>query len=360
MKQIPLVGSNVRMVLKDNIIAVMSDEELSTVSSAIYNGGARKARTILNIQVPEGYSDLLLHNNPFKLVFDSAEKLGVTGEFIAMITAAIVNNFSLATKKDGDTTVNVIVTAGCSHAESAGELIDAKVTDEGTINTIIVIDGNPTESCLVGCLVTAVEAKVTAMRELDIRSRYSGDPATGTVTDAIVVAATNRGTPIYLGGPASKLGQIVAYCTKQAIKETVAKENANIPHRSILQRLQNRHLPVEKLAFELAKSKSLHLDEKTLTVKLTKILTDDPLLASIVLAASKLDEDISKGIVPPEIKDTDAVSKEFGNLLLQTKNNNNVNPGEDYSAVDLPPFIKYALINIVKSKVSGGKTENLK
>ncbi len=147
-----------------------------------------------------------------------------------MITAAAVDKFVLVSKKDGDLAVNVAATAvdpqgeTCSHAETAGETI--KVEDiTGTINIMVIIDGNPTDSCMVSTVITATEAKTAALWELGIRSRYSGDLATGTITDAIIVAKTNRGPPIVYGGPASKLGQIVGYCTRKAVKDAVMKAN---------------------------------------------------------------------------------------------------------------------------------------
>jgi adenosylcobinamide amidohydrolase len=226
-KQIDL-GSFGKLVLKDNVLAVLSDVDLSTVSSAIYNGGFRKVKAILNVQVPEECSDRRLHANPQELVVDSAKKLGLSENFVGMITAAAVDKFALASKKDGDVAVSVTATAvdpegnTCSHAESAGETIKVEEV-MGTINIMVVIDGNPTESCMVSTVLTATEAKAAALWELGIKSRYSGDLATGTITDAIIVAKTNRGAPIIYGGPASKLGQLVGYCTRKAVKEAIVK-----------------------------------------------------------------------------------------------------------------------------------------
>jgi len=229
-KQIDLLGNCGKLVLKDNVLAVLSDIDLSTVSSAIYNGGFKKVKAILNVQAPEELSDRQLHANPQKFIIDSAKKLGLSENFVGMVTAAAVEKFALASKKDGDLAVSVIATAvdpegnTCSHAESAGEIIEVQEM-EGTINIMVVIDGNPIESCLVSTVITATEAKTAALKELDIRSRYSGDVATGTITDAIIVAKTNRGAPIVYGGPASKLGQLVGYCTRKAVKEAVMKAN---------------------------------------------------------------------------------------------------------------------------------------
>ena len=229
-KQIDLSGNSGKLVLKENVLAAIFDTELSTVSSAIYNGGFKKAKAILNVQAPEEFSDQELHANPQKFIVDSAKKVGISENFVGMVTAAAVDKFVLVTKKYGDLAVSVIATAvdpegnTCSHAESAGEIIKVEEMT-GTINIMVIIDGNPTESCLVSTVLTATEAKTAALWELDIRSRYSGDVATGTITDAIIVAKTNRGAPIVYGGPASKLGQLVGYCTRKAVKEAVMKAN---------------------------------------------------------------------------------------------------------------------------------------
>ena len=234
-KQINLFGNFGKLVLKDNVLAILSDVDLSTVSSAIYNGGFKKVKAILNVQAPEEYSDRKLHATPQKLILDSAKKLGLSEHFVGMVTAAAVEKFALVSKKDGDLAVSVTATAvdpegvTCSHAESAGENIEVEEIT-GTINIMVVIDGNPTESCLVSTVLTATEAKTAALWELDIRSRYSGDVATGTITDAIIVAKTNRGAPIVYGGPASKLGQLVGFCTRKAVKEAVMKANKYLPH----------------------------------------------------------------------------------------------------------------------------------
>ena len=230
MKQFDLIGSSGKLVLENNVLAVLSDTDLSTISSAIFNGGFKKVKAILNVQTLEECSDRQLHASPQKFVVDSAKKFGITENFVGMVTAAAVDKFTLVSKKDDDLAVNVIATAvdpegnTCSHAESAGETITVEEMT-GTINIMIIIDGNPTESCLVSTVLTATEAKTAALWELDIRSRYSGDVATGTITDAIIVAKTNRGAPIVYGGPASKLGQLVGYCTRKAVKEAIMKAN---------------------------------------------------------------------------------------------------------------------------------------
>ncbi|MEM3880726.1 MAG: adenosylcobinamide amidohydrolase [Candidatus Bathyarchaeia archaeon] len=229
-RQITLLGNCGKLVLKNNVLAILSDNELTTVSSAIYNGGFKKVKAILNVQATDDYSDKQLHADPQKFILESARKLGLQDDFVGMVTAAAVDKFALASKSDGALAVSVVATAvdakgeTCSHAETAGEPIEVEEIT-GTINIMVAIDGNPTESCLVSTVITTTEAKSAAMWELGIRSRYSGDLATGTITDAIIVAKTGFGAPIIYGGPASKLGQLVGYCTRRAVREALMKAN---------------------------------------------------------------------------------------------------------------------------------------
>ena len=358
MKQFDLVGKGVKLVLKENVLAVLSDAPLTTVSSAFHNGGGvKKANVILNVEVPKSYGDRNLHDDPDVFIVNASKKFGISGSFIGVVTAAAVENYSLVSKRDGELAVSVVATAAdnegntCNFAESAGEAIDVKHI-EGTINIIVVVDGNPNESCLVNLLITATEAKIAAIKELDIRSRFSGDEATGTVTDAVVVAETNRGAPIVYGGPASPLGQLVGYCTRKAVKEAVMKANECMPCRSLIARLKERHLSIEKMASELSKAKSLGVDEKTLATGLAKLLRAEPFYASLVLAAIRMDEDVAKGLIPPEIGDAKAVSRKFGEALLSKQLAGNVVYSSDYGAVDLPPFLKQVLIGILKVALS--------
>jgi len=352
MKQFDLVGEGVKLILKENVLAVLSDKPLNTVSSAFHNGGGlKKTRVIINAGVTKACSDSYLHDNPEAFMVASAKKLGVTDGYIGMATAAAVENFSLVSKRNGAVAVSVVATAAdnegntCNFSESAGEPIEVKHV-EGTINIIVVIDGNPTESCLVSTVITATEAKMAALRELDIRSRFSGDEATGTVTDAVVVAETGRGASIVYGGPASDLGQLVGYCTRKAVKEAVMKADECMPSRSLLRRLKEMHLSVEKLAFELAKVKSLGVDEKAIAARLVGVLRGDSLAAAVVLAAVRIDEDVSKGLDPPEFGQTDALSKRVGEFFNRQAG---VSAAE-CAVVDLPPFLKNVLIGMVKSE----------
>jgi iron complex transport system ATP-binding protein len=300
MKQYDLVGKGLRLLFQDNILAVQSDNPLTTVSSAFYNGGFQTTKVILNAQVPEDYNDRILHDDPEKFIQQYFNKLNLNTEenkCVGMITFAVVGAFSLVSLQEGDLAVSVVVTAGCTHAESAGEKIQTQPA-AGTINIIAIIDGNPTESCMVSSIITATEAKTSALKELDVRSLFSGEQATGTPTDAIVIAKTGRGAEIAYSGPSSPLGQLVAMCTKKAVKEAVVKApiGGYPPGRTVKERLAERHLAVEKLAAEL--SKCMDKEKQAIVTALDELLGEDEVFGLAVLAAADLSKEFSQNRLP--------------------------------------------------------------
>jgi adenosylcobinamide hydrolase len=340
------LADNTKLIIKDNVLAVVSDKGLATVSSAIFNGGFRQVKAVLNVGVPEGYSDRSLHLDPMELITSSAAKLGLTKDYLAMVTAAKVKNYTLVSKKSDVFSVSVAATAGCSHGESSGEDMDVQEI-VGTINIIVLIDGNPSESCMVASLITATEAKSAVLRDFDVRSRYTGDSATGSITDSVTVASTSSGKTINYGGPASKLGKLVGYCTRKAVTEALIKQEPVWACRTVLDRLKERHLPLEKLAVELSKVDGLAVDEKGLA----EVLKNNPIAGAYLLAAARLDDDFKKNLLPTDFADWVEASKCFG-ACAPRKQDCSKMPG--YDSVDLPPFLKHALINIVRRAVTEG------
>jgi adenosylcobinamide hydrolase len=340
LEQIDL-SDNVKLVIKENVLALFSENTFNTISSAIYNGGSNQVKAVLNVGVPEGYSDLSLHLDPLELITSSAAKVGLTKDYLAMVTAAKIKNYSLISKKSEIFSVHVAATAGCSHGESSGEEMDVQEI-AGTINIIVLIDGNPTESCMVAALITATEAKSAVLRDFDVRSRYTGDSATGSITDSVTIASSCRGKSLSLGGPASKLGKLVGYCARRAVTEALLKQEPIWATRTVSDRLMERHLGLDKLAAEVSKVEGLAIE----AAELAKILKNNPASGGYLLAAAKMDDDYKKNLLPTDFADWNEASECFGaSEISKTDCSKDLN----YSSVDLPPFLKHALIKILKN-----------
>jgi adenosylcobinamide amidohydrolase len=344
MNQYPLPKSSAKIVTKDNIVAVISDTPLTVLSSGIYNGGYKKVNAILNVSVPDNYNDKYLHDDPLSLVYDAQKNLRITTDYIAMITAAKIQNLSIVTQQIGDITITAIATAGWRHGESAGEDIANNHYTPGTINIIVILNANPTDSCIASLFLTATEAKTAAMNDYDIRSRYSGDAATGTITDSLSVAVTGQGEKIELGGPASNIGQLVASVVRQAVKEAADKQEGLHKGRVLTRRLSERHLSVDYLAAEFSKVQ-IFGDKSVIVSVLERSFVSNPVSAAFLLAAAKLDDDFKKDLIPTEFGDVSSLSEMFGCLFLR----GNV-PKEIplLSDVNLPPFTKQAINAILQ------------
>jgi adenosylcobinamide amidohydrolase len=74
MKQQKLPGTNTHFIIKDNVLGVVSSTDLTVLSSASTTG-LRKAKAVLNVSVPDGYSDQHLHDDPMQLVYDAKTNL---------------------------------------------------------------------------------------------------------------------------------------------------------------------------------------------------------------------------------------------------------------------------------------------
>jgi adenosylcobinamide amidohydrolase len=222
-----------------------------------------------------------------------------------MMTAAEMRNLKMSNCKHHNSTLNVYVTAGVDIGVTAGEATvstrKTPLSKLGTINVILVIDGNLTDGCMVDAAKTITEAKSVALRELDVRSRFSGDLASGTMTDAIAVACTGRGKPIKFSGTGTALGEIMGKMVKDSLKDALKKQSGIVASRPLTQRLKERGILVADLATlfsEIHPTICQKLEKmKAFEDKLQETL-DDPEISQFVITALRIDEDIKTGSIP--------------------------------------------------------------
>jgi len=306
---------NVNAEVDKNRLVIISKSPLKVLSSAGLNGGLVKANGITNIHVTEDLKDEL-HRNPDETLKKAVVKLGLSPEkVVAMMTAADVRNVGVSNQKRQDTILSVFVTAGVDVSATAGEATVSKrdspnIKKGGTINTILLVDGNLTESCMVDAVKTATEAKTVAMRELDVRSHFSGDLASGTVTDTAVVACTKRGNPVKYAGTATMLGEMIGKAVKESVKKAIRKQEKMTANRSLTQRLEERGISLPNMITIFSETHpAIRGDSEKLgkfTEELQRTLCD-PEVASLVIAALRLDEDAKMGLIPVDMCDKSQV-----------------------------------------------------
>ncbi|NDJ63131.1 MAG: adenosylcobinamide amidohydrolase, partial [Chloroflexi bacterium] len=120
------------------------------------------------------------------------------------------------TLRVGELTVCAVMTAGVSNAVAAG-LNEPQSVQAGTINIVILVDGNLSPAAMVNAMMTITEAKTAELMNRGVQTS-EGYPATGTSTDAVVLACTGRGKEHIYGGPATAVGYLIGRCVRACLE----------------------------------------------------------------------------------------------------------------------------------------------
>lgn len=272
---------------EEGYIAVHGD--FKVLSSAVYNGGFVSAKTILNLNVSKDFK-----GNAFEL-FDSfldeqgLEKDGVVG----MMTAVAMNNARIIEKED----VTAVITAGISKSKSSS-----------TINIILLIYNNLSQSAMANAVIVATEAKTAAFFDLDVHDE-KGDLFTGDSTDSVVVACYGYGEGKGEGrkeeifaGKATELGKVIYEVVREGVKEALFRHDKLKADRPILTRLEERGIHLEDMvstALELYVPVEGEVVKEELKKRLEETIKkecSDVNVALLLAAAFRLDEEeIRKG-----------------------------------------------------------------
>jgi adenosylcobinamide hydrolase len=192
-------------------VCVTAARELVVVSSAFAGGGVTRARTIVNLHVPKNFPCADAETSVGVFV----RRRGLPPPWVGLLTSAWTEKAQTAMESLDGIRAVVVATVGLSNASAAG-LTGRAVPTPGTINTVVLIDADPEPAAMVNLVMTATEVKAAVLLDAGMKA-VGGYPATGTGTDAIVVAATARGRQCRYGGPVSELGWVVARAAREAL-----------------------------------------------------------------------------------------------------------------------------------------------
>jgi len=196
-------------------VVVRADEPLTTASSAVVGGGLGRASAIVNLHVPKNFRG----EHADRVLEAFVARRSIPAPWVGLLTGAWTEKAEVATETIDGITAVAIITVGLSNPASAGRTAVAAWLPS-TINTILVVDAAATAAALVNLVMTVTEAKVMVVAEAGVRT-LDGDPASGTSTDAIVIAATGRGRRCGFGGPVSDLGWAAARAARAALSQGV-------------------------------------------------------------------------------------------------------------------------------------------
>jgi len=198
-------------------VVVTAREPLTVLSSAFVRGGLTAARAIVNLHVPKN----LREDQAGDLLPRFAVRRAIPGPWVGLLTAAWTERAEIAHVNEPGLSAIAMVTVGLSNRVAAGTTPVAAWAPS-TINAIVVVDGAAEPAALVNAVMTITEVKAALMAAADVRCD-DGAVASGTSTDAVVVAATGRGAPHRFGGPISDLGWVVARATRAALEPGIRR-----------------------------------------------------------------------------------------------------------------------------------------
>lgn len=194
------------------VIILESERLLHTLASTVIGGGFTDTHFILNRHVDKNYD----HPDPVAELQTLALAKNITEPFVGLLTAAYLDGVQTVTVRADGLTVTAVVTAGLSNPTSAG-LSKPVVLRPGTINTVLLVDASLSAAAMVNAVITATEAKTDLLRQLEVMTP-EGHLATGTSTDAVVVACTGRGPQLPYGGPATPVGWLIGQSMRRALR----------------------------------------------------------------------------------------------------------------------------------------------
>ena len=222
------------------------------------------------------------------------KNLGFSGSgFTTLMTGADMDNLSIQKRSYKDLEVMALVTAGVKGNAQRASQDEGSYYSHGTINVIILTNRRLTPYAMLRTIITATEAKTTALLDMDIRSTYSGlmNGATGTGTDNVLVVRGNGPVEEYAGGH-TKTGELIARAVYAGVTEAIYKQNGIKTPRNIFQRLGDRHLKIS----ELVEYYPLKTDKKTTIEELEKLL-DLPFYSSFIETAFTVSDEYEKDLI---------------------------------------------------------------
>ena len=213
----------VEVAVDREAVVVTAREPMTVVSSAFVRGGLTEARAIVNLHVrkniPEAETDGMLPR--------FVERREIQGPWVGLLTSAWTEKAVVAEAAGSGLTALAIVTVGLSNRIAAGQT-PRGVWAPSTINAIVVVDGAAESAALVNAVMTVTEVKTSLLAAADLRCD-DGRVASGTSTDAVVVAATGRGPLCRFGGPISDFGRVVARAAREALDAGIRRWMAEHP-----------------------------------------------------------------------------------------------------------------------------------
>ncbi|WP_394172514.1 adenosylcobinamide amidohydrolase [Guptibacillus hwajinpoensis] len=209
----------------DERITLRSPFPLRTMSSGVVGSGTGWYTTFVNRHVDKSYN--CSNHREEMLEYLKGHMIDPT-ETVGMMTAVRLEDVAYKQIEEEGVSVFIVVTAGVGNAVDASRSAEHIYEPQpGTINTWVFVNGTLTDEAFIQSIMTATEAKVKVMQDQDVKDAVTGSSATGTSTDSILIAATQRGKHLPYAGTITTLGKLISQgvytCTTEALQKYRAR-----------------------------------------------------------------------------------------------------------------------------------------
>ena len=207
----------IEVVRTQRWLIVRFSKEHTLASWAIVGGGLRRTLTVAWHQVSE--DELRPPIDARELLTMRLFNAGIA-DAVGLLTSRTLSSYIDVTKRYGDVEARCIATVGLGNALRAGDP-PGSTGRIGTINVLCRLSVPLSTEALLEALALATEARALAVRESSIASTVSGEPASGTGTDCVVIAAPEHGVPARYAGKHTVLGHLIGATVREAIAQGV-------------------------------------------------------------------------------------------------------------------------------------------
>lgn len=198
-------------------LVVRFAKDHALASWAIVGGGLRRTLTVAWHQVSE--DELRPPVDARELLCVRLRDAGMA-DAVGLLTSRNLESYVDVTRRYGDVEAHCIATVGLGNALRAGDP-PGPAGRIGTINVLCRLSVPLSTEALLEALALATEARALAVREASIPSTVSGEPASGTGTDCMVMAAPEHGVPARYAGKHTVLGHLIGTVVREATAQGV-------------------------------------------------------------------------------------------------------------------------------------------
>lgn len=210
-------------------VFVEFDHPCRVLSSAVLNGGLKQADRILNLKVAKHSGKPLEScDAPSVTLSNYCREHNRYGTTVGIMTAASMDSLRIVRKFEQGIEFAVLATSGLSNARRVGDRAEHRAIGKlaveiGTINIIITTTAILTPAAMVETLMMATESKVVAVQSMAVKSCVSNALATGTGTDAMVIAGGRGPVKVRYCGKHVLFGEIIGRLVIEAVTSSLKR-----------------------------------------------------------------------------------------------------------------------------------------